>query len=186
MGRTCAVAARGLAKDGADGADGADGDNGMVRLPTDAPGGGGATGRAMPGGGGAAGRSGAVAGAGMEGAGTDPSPPSPGLARSVIRTVSFFRGTGCVWPSDGGGGTGDGGWVSSDMIIRGKVSKSKDLPLNQINAGHVNEFFGKNRRLPEASPQPSLLVKNFTSAPDRDTAHALDRRSSTTLTHFSS
>jgi hypothetical protein len=130
MGRTCAVAARGLAKDGADGEDG---DNGMVRLPTEAPdipGGGGATGRAIPGGGGAAGRSGAVAGAG-----TDPSPPSPGLARSVIRTVSFFRGTGCVWPSDGGGGTGDGGWVSSDMIIRGKVSKNKDCTKpNQYGA----------------------------------------------------
>jgi hypothetical protein len=39
--------------------------------------------------------------------------PAPGRARSVMRTVSFFRGTAAVfWTGDGGGV----GWVLSLMV----------------------------------------------------------------------
>ena len=113
----------------------------MVRLPTAPAGGGGAAGRATAGGG-AAGRNGAVGGA----AGA-PSPPSPGLARSVMRTVSFFKGTAWVLPSGEGGGTGDGGcggWVSSDMVMRGKNVLRKRETINSKRSSRVNEFLAKS------------------------------------------
>lgn len=51
--------------------------------------------------------------------------PAPGLARRVMRTVSFFRGTPAVFEEGDGGGVG---WVLFESLIGLKGSQGTGVP----------------------------------------------------------